>query len=214
MKVEIKSLGLLDYKTAWNIQIERQQAVIDGKLPSMLYFVEHPKVLTLGASFHPKNLIYPRHWYANEGIAIEETDRGGDVTYHGPGQLVIYPVFDISQLGKDLHKFIRQLEQAIVFACSELGVVAETSSTHTGIWSNGKILGSIGIKVRKWVSIHGISLNCDNDLTPFSSIIPCGLEGFQVTSLTDQAFQDISPTDAIPAVIRGFETAFSLVFEK
>jgi len=205
------NLGQLSYSEALEIQKTYQTQVIEGAKLSAILFTEHPKILTLGADFHDSNLLLPRKNYQDLGIEIQTTDRGGDVTYHGPGQLVTYPIFDLNALGKDVHKYLRNLEDSFIKGISEFGVTANMSSVHTGIWAGGKIIASIGIKIRKWVTMHGVALNCNNDLSPFETILPCGLHGYQMTSLSEAAGKQILISDAIAAVVKGFESTFKIV---
>jgi lipoate-protein ligase B len=142
------------------------------------------------------------------------TDRGGDVTYHGPDQLVVYPVFDLRRHGKDLHKWMRDLEEAVIVAARTFGVVGEREpSVNTGVWSRGRKFAAIGVKVRKWVSLHGIAINCDNDLSPFGLIVPCGVRTHGVTSLSNEAGRRIKVEGARPVVQGAFEEVFGLRFE-
>jgi len=179
-------------------------------LDDTLIFVEHPAVLTLGANFHEENLLFSREEYAEQEIEIERTDRGGDVTFHGPRQLVIYPIFDLRRYGKDLHKWLRDLEEAIILVGRDYGLEGYRFPPNTGVWVNERKVAAIGIKVSKWVSIHGIALNCDNDLSPFDLIVPCGIENYGVTSLSAEASRKITVEDAKPKVIAAFESVFGI----
>jgi lipoate-protein ligase B len=209
---DLLDLGLVGYSEAWGKQRDIHAEVLNGTRDDTLIFVEHPPVLSLGASFHEENLLLPRAEYTAQGIEIVQTDRGGDVTYHGPGQLVIYPIFDLRRHGKDLHLWLRNLEAAIIRACQEFNLSGTRSAVNTGVWINDRKVAAIGIKVSRWVSLHGIALNCNNDLTPFDSFIPCGIKTHGVTSLTQEAKVEIPPKLAKPAVIRAFESVFDLTF--
>lgn len=184
-----------------------QQEVIDGA-PDTLILVEHPSVLTLGANFHAENLLFSVEEYEKRGIEVVPTDRGGDVTFHGPNQLVIYPIFDIQQHGKDLHKWLRDLEETMIVTAATYGLLAERFPPNTGVWVNGLKLAAIGIKVRRWVSMHGIAINCNNDLAPFQLIVPCGIRDHGVTSLSKATGREVSIEDAKPVVLRAFEQVF------
>lgn len=213
MKGRAINLGQMSYVPAWEVQKQIAEEVIAGG-PDTLLFVEHDAVMTLGASFHDENLLLPLSEYEKHGIEIVRTDRGGDVTYHGPKQLVVYPIFDIRRHGKDLHKWMRDLEQAVIRAAAEFGVQAHREpSVNTGVWSNGRKFAAIGIKVRKWVSLHGIAINCDNDLSPFGLIVPCGIKTHGVTSLSKETGRQITIEDARPVVQGAFETVFGLCLE-
>lgn len=209
----ILDLGNLGYSEAWEIQRDFQREVQLGERDDTLVFVEHPPVLTLGASFHPENLLFTEAEYESKGIITVRTDRGGDVTYHGPGQLVIYPIFDLQRYGKDLHLWLRNLEEAIIQVCQSYALLGIRSRVNTGVWLNDKKVAAIGIKVSKWVSIHGIALNCNNDLHPFEWIVPCGIQTHGVTSLSIEVGQVITVENAKPRVIESFESVFDLTFQ-
>ena len=210
MNVDLVRLGRLSYAAALEVQVARQQAIIAGEVGSTLFLVEHDPVITLGANFHERNLRLSRDAYAVRGIAIEKTGRGGDVTYHGPGQLVAYPVFDLRHFGKDLHRWLRDLEEVFIRAITELGCAARRFPPNTGVWIGDGKVAAIGVKVSRWVSIHGVALNCDTALEPFESIVPCGIEGYGVTSLSAEFGRPVSIADAEPAVLRGFESVFGI----
>lgn len=208
----IYELGCLRYEAAWDIQKQVHLEVLTGQRDDTLIFVEHPSVLTLGASFHEENLLLTREEYASRGIDVIRTDRGGDVTFHGPNQQVIYPIFDLRRHGKDLHKWLRNLEEAIILTCRSFGLEGTRSSVNTGVWIDDRKVAAIGIKVSKWVSLHGIALNCNNGLSPFDLIVPCGIQTHGVTSLSREAGREIRVEEAKPKIIAGFETVFGLSF--
>lgn len=213
MKMRVIDMGRLAYREAWDRQVEMAAEVASGG-PDTLVFVEHPPVMTLGASFHEENLLVPAAEYARQGIEVIKTDRGGDVTYHGPGQLVAYPIFDLRRHGKDLHKWMRDLEETVIEVCREFGIIAgREPSVNTGVWVGGRKVAAIGVKVRKWVSIHGIAINCDNDLRAFDLIVPCGIRTHGVTSLTKEAARQVTTEAARPVVARAFTRVFGLSLE-
>lgn len=208
MRVRVVDLGLIRYAECAAFQAEMLERVADGLEPSTLVLVEHEPVLTLGSNFHDSNLLLPRADYADRGIAIEATNRGGDVTYHGPGQLVIYPIFNLAEVGKDLHRWLRSLESTVLEVLAEVGVEGERLPPHTGIWAKGGKVAAIGIKVRRWVSMHGIALNCNNDMAPFEWIVPCGIEGRGVVSMTELLGRSFSVEEAKPLVAKAFARQF------
>lgn len=215
----VSDLGQLSYSAAHQIQLKVADRVKRDEIPHTLLFVEHDPVLTLGANFHEDNLRLSLAEYAARGIDVVRTDRGGDVTYHGPNQLVIYPIFDVARLGKDLHKWLRDLEEVIILVLGEFGIAGSRFPPNTGVWVSSAgappaKIAAIGIKVSRWVSMHGIALNCDNDLSPFDLIVPCGIRDYAVTSLSLEAGREITIEDTKPMVRRAFESVFSLTFEK
>ncbi|MEQ1821586.1 MAG: lipoyl(octanoyl) transferase LipB [Fimbriimonadaceae bacterium] len=204
---EVLDLGRLGYRDAWDRQLQIAEGVSQGG-PDTLVFVEHPPVLTLGASFHEENLLKSREEIGALGIELISTDRGGDVTFHGPGQIVAYPIFDLGRHGKDLHKWLRNLEEVLIQTLQTFGVQGRRFAPHTGVWVEDRKVAAIGIKVKRWVSIHGIALNCNNDLKPFELIVPCGIQGYGVTSLTLETGRDVSVQEGRSALTRSFELLF------
>lgn len=210
MSFDVLDLGRKGYREAWQVQIELAEQVRDGR-PDTLILVEHDPVLSLGASFHEENLLLSPEQYAERGIEVVRTDRGGDVTYHGPGQLVAYPVFSVERaVGRDLHRWMRLLEEAVIKAVGSFGVAAGRFPPHTGVWVEHRKLCAIGVKVKKWVNLHGLALNCDNDLSPFSLIVPCGIREHPVTNLSREAGRHVSLDDAKSPLVEGFAEALRL----
>jgi lipoyl(octanoyl) transferase len=205
----VRDLGHLSYEKALEIQRQTLEEVAAG-VPDTLLLVEHDPILTLGANFHPDNLLFTPDQYKEKGIQVTTTDRGGDVTFHGPNQLVAYPIFDLNRHGRDLHKWLRGLEEATILTLKHFNLEGYRYPPHTGVWVNGKKICAIGIKVKRWVSMHGIALNCNNDLTPFNLIIPCGIKGHTVTSLTEELGREVTTEEVKPLLVKAFEAVFSL----
>ncbi len=214
--MRILDLGKTDYGPAWDIQKDVAEEVVGGGEDTLI-LVEHAPVLTLGASFHEENLLMTPEEYRRRGIEVVRTDRGGDVTYHGPGQLVIYPVFNLKRHGQDLHKWMRDLEEAVIVLLDQVGLSGLRFAPHTGVWlrpqsDSGQAplrkVAAIGVKVRKWVSIHGVAINCNNDLSPFGLIVPCGIIGYGVTSLSESLGRSFSVQDAKAPAVASFEKVF------
>lgn len=205
-------LGRLPYLPAWDIQKQIHAEVLAGA-PDTLLLVEHDPVLTLGANFHAENLLLPQEEYKRLGIEIIPTDRGGDVTYHGPGQLVAYPVFNLAHHGKDLHKWMRDLEETMIQTCAAFQVKAQRlPDVNTGAWVDGQKIAAIGVKVKKWVSLHGCALNVENDLAPFHTIVPCGVQTHGVTNLSLAAKTKITIPQTKPRLAQAFAQTFHLHF--
>lgn len=201
MVFRTRDLGRVPYDEAYQVQLQTLNEVLEGGEPTLL-LVEHPPVLTLGASFHRENLLLSEAEYLERGVSLAITDRGGDVTYHGPGQLVAYPIFPLEQIGKDLHAWLRLLEQSVMDALTEFGLESRRFPPHTGVWINDEKVCAMGIKVRRWVSFHGLALNCDLSLDPFEDIIPCGIQGYGVTSISKALGRKVSVAEAKPALVR------------
>ena len=203
----VRDLGVLEYHAAWDIQREVAESVLAGG-DDFLLLVVHPPVLTLGANFHEENLLYTPEEYSARGIAVERTDRGGDVTYHGPGQLVIYPIFDVARHGKDLHRWMRDLEETMLQTCRAFGLEPRRFPPHTGAWIGDRKIAAIGVKMRRWVSTHGIALNVEQTPDAFSLIVPCGIQGYGVTSLKEELGRNVGLDEVKPVVIAAFADVF------
>lgn len=168
-------LGRMAYGEALELQRALAQQRIDRTAPrDLLLLVEHPPVVTLGRGSRPEHFSTPPEFLRAKGVELFEIERGGDVTFHGPGQLVGYPIFDLGEHQKDLHWFLRQLEEALIVALRELGIAAERRAGYTGVWTAGRKIASIGIHVKQWVTWHGFALNVSTDLEAFRRMIPCG----------------------------------------
>jgi lipoyl(octanoyl) transferase len=209
---QLCDLGIVPYADALELQRKLHAQRVAGAIPDTLLLLEHPPVITLGKAFHPEHLRYAREFYAQQGIELHPTDRGGDVTCHNPGQLVGYPIFDVAQHGRDLHKFLRDIEQAIIDALRAFGIEAHREAGYTGVWVGDAKIAAIGVKVTKWVSMHGFALNVNNDLRLFQTIVPCGIADRPVTSLQQALGRVVRMERVKNAVARAFEQVFRITF--
>ena len=206
--VEVARAGVVPYAEALAWQRALAQARIAGSLErDVLLLLEHPPVVTLGRAAHAAHLLQP------DGVDVVDVERGGDVTFHGPGQLVGYPILDLSAYRRDLHWYLRALEQALIAALRELGVPGERNPRYTGVWTRGRKIASIGVHVKQWVTWHGFALNVTTDLSQFERIVPCGIAGVEMTSVeretTAPAAGDLWAR-ALDTVVRGFADAFGV----
>ena len=176
--------GLVPYEEAVVAQRWLRGAREDGAVPDVLLLLEHPPVYTRGRRSDDEELPMAREWYEMQGIDVRDTDRGGRVTYHGPGQLVAYPIVSLRPYADDVHEYVRRLERVAIGALGALGVVAGTREELTGVWVGERKIGSIGVHVSRGITTHGLAINVNNDLQPFEWIVPCGIEGCRVTSLS------------------------------
>ena len=206
-KVKIKSLGSVNFKECFEYQKKIQNEIIQIKLdnrnkrikkitPNYLLFVEHDHVYTLGNSGNSANLLFNEKILKQKGIEFYKTNRGGDITYHGPGQLVCYPIIDMENFYTDIHKYLRDLEEIIINTLNVLGITASGNSNETGVWIDvGKLnerkICAMGIKVSRWVTMHGLALNVNTNLSFFEGIIPCGISNKGVTSISNELNKEI-----------------------
>lgn len=195
--MKIVDLAAMEYAEAFALQERLVADVAAGRAEETLLLLEHPPVYTLGRGGGGESLPDP-------SVRPVEINRGGDVTWHGPGQLVGYPILDLGRRGRDLHRYLRFLEQALMDAAAAFEVAAWRVPGRTGIWTDGGKLASIGVGVRRWVTMHGFALNVCNDLAPFSRIHPCGIVGCPVSTLSREAARAITVADAKAAVAAAF----------
>jgi lipoate-protein ligase B len=206
-------LGRRPYGEALDLQRELARARISGELAQdVLLLVEHPPVVTLGRSAKERHLVLARGALAARGIEVHEVERGGDVTFHGPGQLVGYPIVDLRRHKRDLHWYLRQLEEGLIRAVGRYGIVAERNPPYTGVWTSGRKLASIGVHARDWVTWHGFALNVTTDLSFFDLIVPCGIQEVTMTSLERELGAGATPAlaDVGSTVAAAFGDVFSL----
>jgi lipoate-protein ligase B len=198
-----RELGVLPYREALEVQRERVRRRIAGGVPDALLFVEHPHVVTLGRVARKEHLLASR-----PEVEVVETDRGGDVTYHGPGQVVGYPVVDLGGLRKDVKWYLERLEDVLIRTCARYGVAASRAGGMTGAWTAGGKIGAIGVRVEKWVTCHGFALNANTDLSYFDLIIPCGLRDKPVTSLAKETGRPVDLAELRRALAEDFGAVF------
>jgi lipoyl(octanoyl) transferase len=180
-------LGSMAYGEALELQREVARQRISGELAEdLLLLVEHPPVVTLGRSSKEKNLMSSPAFLASRGVELFEVERGGDVTFHGPGQLVGYPIIDLKRHRLDLHWYLRSVEEALIRTLSRYGIPAERSTGYTGVWTAGRKIASIGVHARDWVTWHGFALNVATDLSYFDLIVPCGIQDVEMTSIAKE----------------------------
>ncbi|WP_089663987.1 lipoyl(octanoyl) transferase LipB [Christiangramia echinicola] len=198
-KVEVQNLGVKDYKDTWDYQEELFKKTLDLKIrnrreelniptENYLLFVEHPHVYTLGKSGDIENLLISEDELEAKNATYYKINRGGDITYHGPGQLVGYPILDLDNFFTDIHKYLRFLEEAVILTLAEYGLKTERSPGETGVWLDvgtpfARKICALGVRASRWVTMHGFALNVNADLGYFDNIIPCGIKGKAVTSL-------------------------------
>ena len=228
-KVIVRNLGSVDFEESFKIQKQIQNEIIDIKLnnrknnlnlftTNYLLFMEHNHVYTLGNSGDDKNLLFNEKELDKKGIKFIKTNRGGDITYHGPGQLVCYPIFDLENFYTDIHRYLRDLEEIIVGTLDHFGIVAFGNPNETGVWldigsKNERKICAMGIKVSRWVTMHGLALNVNTDLSYFEGIIPCGINNKGVTSINNELSQKVDLKKVREIMIKNFEKKFNVIID-
>lgn len=225
-KIQFQDLGLKDYKDAWDYQETLFKDVVDLKIrnrreelqletPNYLLFVEHPHVYTLGKSGDLENLLISESQLEAKGATFYKANRGGDITYHGPGQLVGYPILDLENFFTDIHKYLRFLEEAIILTLAEYGLESSRSEGETGVWLGvgtpfARKICAMGVRASRWVTMHGFALNVNTDLGYFDNIIPCGIRGKAVASMHAELGVTSVPIEQVKEKIRNH---FAALFE-
>ncbi len=196
----------MPYLEAWEYQKRVHKEVAQGLRPETLLLVEHPRVITLGRKATGENLLFPEAWYKEMGFELFWVERGGDVTYHGPGQLVGYPIF---RVGRRVREFLRRLEEVIIRVAASYQIQAYPTPGYAGVWVGEEKLCALGVAVKEGVSFHGFALNVSTDLNDFSVIIPCGLKGKGVTSLEKILGYKVPMPEVKARVVAAFEEVFA-----
>jgi lipoate-protein ligase B len=208
------NLGLMDYGRAWDLQHLLWHKRVEGLLPDLLLFLEHPHVFTLGRRGNRSHLLVSQETLTPKEVPVFHIERGGDITYHGPGQLVAYPIFDLKAYGYRVVKYIDQLEEVILRTLDAFGIDGRRDPLNRGVWVGKDKIASVGVAVKRWVSFHGLALNYETDLSYFDLINPCGLQGIKMTSMEEVLETKISPEHLREKMHFHFEAVFGRPFEK
>ena len=188
-------LGTVEYQEAHRLQKELQAKRIAGEIEDTVLLLEHPPVFTLGRSAKDQHVLAPTEVLEARGFSVHEVGRGGDVTYHGPGQLVAYPIIDLKPDRKDVRKYVWSLEETMIRTCADLGVRARRVQGLNGAWVDDRKIGAVGVRISRWVTMHGLALNASTDLSHFDLIIPCGIQDKAVTSLSVEVAREVGVDD-------------------
>ena len=227
IEVELDDLGLIDYKQCWDYQTKLFDATVQLKIQNRkfpdnsistknhLIFCEHPHVYTLGKSGDLKNLLIDGQKRKEKNISFYKINRGGDITYHGPGQLVVYPILDLDYFFSDIHKYLRLLEETVILTLQDYGVFGQRLEGFTGVWVDDKKetprkICAIGVKCSRWVTMHGIGFNINSNLDYFKHIVPCGIEDKSVTSLQKETNQEIDMEELKLRFKKNFKNLFGI----
>jgi lipoyl(octanoyl) transferase len=212
-ELEVRRLGLIGYDEALALQRELVEERRADKVRDLLLLLEHPPVITLGvrSDIARANVVATDERLADLGIAVHETGRGGDVTYHGPGQIVGYPILDLRPDRCDVHKYVRDLEEVMIRTCADFDVTAGRITGLTGAWIGAEKIGAIGIRISRWITSHGFAFNVSTNLDHFALIVPCGISDRGVTSLERVAGRSIAMPQVENALVRRFAEVFDRV---
>jgi lipoyl(octanoyl) transferase len=230
-QIIVKDLGHKDYKETWDYQESLFEEIVELKrknraentevpTPNYFLFVEHPHVYTLGKSGHIENLLIDEAALAKKGASFYKINRGGDITYHGPGQIVGYPIIDLENFFTDIHKYLRSLEEVIIRTLADYGIKGERSEGETGVWLDvgtpfARKICAMGVRASRWVTMHGFALNVNTNLGYFDNIIPCGIRGKAVTSLNVELSKEKVDTEEVKThILKHFEEIFGVTIKK
>jgi lipoyl(octanoyl) transferase len=205
----VQRLGRIAYRDALALQEELVEARHAQRVHDTLLLLEHaPPVITLGRGAKPENILRSRELLAAQGIEVHETGRGGDVTYHGPGQLVAYPIFDLSPDRRDVRKYVSGLEEVMIRVASSYGIRAERVQGLNGAWVGANKIGAVGVRITRWITMHGLALNVSTALDAFELIVPCGIVGKGVTSLERELGRSVAMAEVEERMVTAFEGVF------
>jgi len=205
---QVWDLGLMEYGEAWKLQRRLHDERVEGKISDVLLLLEHPPTITVGRSGTLDNVLISKERLVEQGISLFFIDRGGDVTYHGPGQIVGYPIFDLKGRGKDLHRYVHNLEEVILRTLREFSIDAGRDESHPGVWVNGEEIAAIGLSLRRWVSMHGFALNVNTNLDHFTFVNPCGFPDRRATSISKVLGHKVSTEVVIERLVSDFHYVF------
>ena len=207
-------LGLTKYQKACDLQKWIWSQKMNGQTADALLLLEHSPTFTIGKSGKLENLLLSKEELTTEGISLFFIDRGGDITYHGPGQLVVYPIIDLRNRGKDIHRYIHGLEEVAIRTLADLSIEARRDEKHVGVWAGNDKIASIGVRVKKWVTMHGLALNVNPILEHFSFINPCGSPDIEVTSISKVLSRDVPMEVVVNRLVNHFSEVFDAEIER
>jgi len=203
-------LDTVEYGEAWEIQKALLDARVSGKIEDCVVLLQHPPTFTYGRRYKEGNLIANKEYYENLGFAVYKTDRGGLATYHGPGQLVGYPIIKISSYTKDYYQYLRMLEDVMIRTQIDFGIAARRNEGYTGVWVDNAKIGFIGVRMSFGYAMHGFSLNVNNDVSPFNHITPCGIQGVRITSVQELLNTSVNMQEVYAKLANHFSDVFQI----
>jgi len=205
---DYSDLGFIAYDKAWDMQKEVFEKRVKNEIEDQFFLLEHPHTYTLGKTANRANLVGTKEFLEKNGISVFDIDRGGDITYHGPGQIVGYPIIDLKNWKQDTHIYLRSLEEVIIRTCTDYQLQTERNEKFTGVWIEDRKIAAIGIKVSRWVTMHGFAFNINTDLSMFDGIIPCGIKEKDVTSLSKELGREVDIQEVKQKLVQHFQNVF------
>jgi lipoyl(octanoyl) transferase len=202
------NLGMIDYQSAWDLQHRLYDLRLKNQINDTLLLLEHPNTYTLGKAAEKENLVASDEFLLQNKFSIYNIDRGGDITYHGPGQVVGYIIMDLAKWEKDSHKYLRAIEDVIINVCYDYGIEACRIPKYTGVWFNDGKICAIGVKISRWISMHGFAFNVNTNLDLFNGIIPCGIRDKKVTSIEKEIGEKIDLEIVKKKIVKHFSSEF------
>jgi len=209
----IYRLGLVGYSEAYHLQRKLLRQRFDGEIMDTVLLLEHPPTITIGKSGKLENVLASQEKLAKEGISLFFTDRGGNVTYHGPGQLVAYPIIDLRQRGRDIHRYVHDLEEVVIRTLSDFSIEAHRDGSHAGVWVEEEEIAAIGLSIKRWITMHGIALNVNPNLEHFCLINPCGFSDRTATSMARLLSREIEMAEVTRRLVAHFSDVFDAQIE-
>ncbi len=213
MQCVVRQLGQVEYREAYWLQKELLQERLKGRIADTLLLLEHPPTITVGKAGKLENVLVPPAELAATGVSLILTDRGGDVTYHGPGQIVGYPILDLRERNRDAHQYVHNLEEMLIRTLADYSIKSERDPNHAGVWVDDKEIAALGLRIHKWVTMHGFALNVNTDLNHFSFINPCGFTTKTATSMARLLGYELSTDEVTGRLLSHFADVFEVEFK-
>ncbi|OHB87367.1 MAG: lipoyl(octanoyl) transferase [Planctomycetes bacterium RIFCSPHIGHO2_02_FULL_38_41] len=208
LKSLLLQLDMVEYGRAWELQKTIFESRINNNIEDCLILLQHPPTFTYGRRYKESNLTSNKLYYENKSFAVYKTDRGGLATYHGPGQIIGYPILKMSTYTKDYYQYLRMLEEVMIRTLSDYSIWAIRRNGYTGVWVNKSKIGFIGVRIAMGYTMHGFSLNVNNDLNPFNHIIPCGIQGVRITSISELLNADVDIKEVFDSLVYHYSDIF------
>ena len=210
MQCVVRRLGQIEYQEAYELQKELLQERLKGQIADTLLLLEHPPTITVGKAGKLENVLVSPAELATAGVSLILTDRGGDVTYHGPGQIVGYPILDLRERNRDAHQYVHNLEEVLIRTLADYGIESERDPSHAGVWVNDEEVAALGLSIHRWITMHGFALNVNTDLNHFSLINPCGFTSKTATSLARLLGYKLSTGEVTDRLLFHFAEVFEV----